>query len=198
MTQLLPSFDIGKLPVDFDACGVARCCQRVYLPVQGFHIGDPSPQSIALEYTQFDFGHIKPAGVFGRVGKSQLSRETAGFLWCKSLIQRAQTMCVEIVLDHFDPLGFRITLIYQPFENLTVITSSPPRGYEQMAKPGQWLKDNEEVSRATMFVLEIYPFGLAGLHWLTFAHLSQQLFELFIQANYRVVRVVFLFVEIQH
>lgn len=162
MTQLLSSFDIRKLPVHFGACGIAFGFQSCHLPLQSFNITNPPPQTIALENAQFNLSHIKPTGVFGRVGKPELASYPARFLGWISFVQRSGTVRIEIVIDQFDPFRFRIAFIDQPFENGRVITGGAALSYDQMAKTGQGLQNNEQIGRATPLVLVIYSFDLTG------------------------------------
>jgi hypothetical protein len=189
MSQLVTSFEIGKLPVHFSTFGIAFIFQSGYLPLQSLHISDPAPQTITLKYAQFDFGHFKPTGVFRRVSKAQLSSDAAGLLWGKGLIQRSQAVGVQIVLDQFEPLCFRIAFIYQPFENVGIITSGPPFGDAQVAETSQWFKDDEKIGCTTPFVLIIDTGYLTGLGRLALAYFGQQLFSFFIQADYRMIRI---------
>lgn len=198
MAQLLSSFEIGKLPLYSRSRRIAGSFQSPYLPLQGLPVAYPSAQTITLENTQLDLGHVKPTGVLGRVGKAQLPGDPPGLLWRKSLIERGRRVGVEIVENKFDPFGFGVAFIYQPFEDAGKIKGGAPLCHDDVAQARQWLEDNEQIGRASPLVLIIYPLGYTWPDTLRWSYLGQQLFNFLIQADYRMIGVVVFFVEIQH
>jgi hypothetical protein len=57
----------GEAPVDSGCGGIAVAVPGGDLGFQGRLVGDATIQALAVQYTQFDFSHVEPAPMFGRV-----------------------------------------------------------------------------------------------------------------------------------
>ena len=81
--------------------------------LQDFLGFNQSVEALSAEVAKFNFSHIQPTAVFGRVMNFQFIRQPFGLCGFKSLIQRGFVMGVQIIHDQYNGSGGRIMLIYQ-------------------------------------------------------------------------------------
>ena len=65
--QFCPCFLGSELPIDRGPLGIpAEFIGMQFLGKRG-HIREAASQTLALQNTEFDFGHVQPTAMFGRV-----------------------------------------------------------------------------------------------------------------------------------
>ena len=74
---------IGELPVDANLVGITTLGPCMRLLAQRVDIGHPSVQALSSEHRQFNFRHIQPTAMFGRVVDFQTVEQTPSFGWRK-------------------------------------------------------------------------------------------------------------------
>ncbi len=77
-------------------------------------VRDAAIQTLALQDTQLDFGHIQPTAMLGRVMKFELLQNATGVCGFKGLIERRGFVRVEIVQhdpNHVRRSGTRVSAI---------------------------------------------------------------------------------------
>ena len=85
--QLPPRILVREAPLDGRPLRVAAPFIGVDFPAEGGDIRDTAIQALALQDAQFDFGHIEPTAVFGRVVKLQLSENPSGLFRGEGFIE---------------------------------------------------------------------------------------------------------------
>src|SRR6266852_8597897 len=99
-----------ELPVHAALFGIAVC-----LPGRGFRLqcGDVTKaailQTLPCQATQFVFGDVEPASVFGCVTERDSPHQFASFLWSKRFVECSHRVSVQGVADHDDFFGGGIT-----------------------------------------------------------------------------------------
>jgi hypothetical protein len=66
-----------------------ECCLVLDAPIQ----------TLAAEDTQFNFGHVEPTAMLGRVMKVQAAQPPLRFHWGKRGVEQSRDIGVEIVQD---------------------------------------------------------------------------------------------------
>ena len=107
-------------------------------------------------------------------------------------------MRVQVVLHESDILGLRIDLIHQPAHDLSIVLHGALRGHFHMPPPCQGFHHDKQIARATALVLVIDPFRMTWLHGYRRIYISMEHHRFFIETNSRILRIIFLFLEIEH
>ena len=98
-------------------------------------------------------------------------------------------MCVEIILDEDDRLGFGEVDIGQVFENLGIVDGRTPVGDLDMAPAFERREHHEQVDDPIAGVLAIHASGLTRLHCDLKAGFGDELLGGLIQTNQRSVGI---------
>src|SRR5690606_28108877 len=95
--QLGPGVGSGEAPVDGCASPVPGSLPG--LALAGERVGAPEApaQTLALQCTELDLGHVEPARMLGRVVELQLLREAPCFVWAERLVERGRAVGAEVV-----------------------------------------------------------------------------------------------------
>jgi hypothetical protein len=88
-------------------------------------IGDASIKASRGEDAEFGFSQVEPGAMFGRVAPLEALDQPPRLGGGKGLVKRRGGVCVEIILDEDDRLGFGEVDIGQVFENLGIVDGAP-------------------------------------------------------------------------
>jgi hypothetical protein len=69
-------------------------------------VGDASIEALRGEDAEFGFGQVEPGAMFGRVAPLEALDQPPRLGGGKGLVKRRGGVCVEIILDEDDRLGF--------------------------------------------------------------------------------------------
>jgi hypothetical protein len=94
---------IGREMPDHTACvTVARLVPRRQFGIQGLGVRDAAVQTLGTEHSEFDFSHVEPTAVAGRVVDFQPTCQTPRLLGLEGLVERravalscCRVMCCE-------------------------------------------------------------------------------------------------------
>ena len=67
--QFGPGLLGGEPPINGRALGISALLIGVHLPSERRYIRQAAIETLPVQHTEFDFGHIQPAAMFGRVVK---------------------------------------------------------------------------------------------------------------------------------
>lgn len=98
----------GKLPVGGSLAGVALGYAGGNLGREFVQGGDALVQVLAGDSREFEFDHIEPGGVFGRVVHLEAGSQGAGFGRLQMLVKDGIGVGVEVILHQHDFLGLRV------------------------------------------------------------------------------------------
>ena len=107
MLQFCSSVVGFELPIDLGLLAVS-----FFLPGSGFvrkrlFVGNSPAKTLSRQNVQFDFGHVEPTAVLGRVNNLQTLDQPTSFLGRKGFVQGAQAVRVEVVHHQRNPLRLR-------------------------------------------------------------------------------------------
>lgn len=145
----------------------------------------------------FDFSHIEPPRMLGRVMPGNALEEFAGLLTAECFDQRLGVVSIQIVEHQMNPPGLGITLQEITDEPREV---SPPALPASLNEPFAGLgfygdKQTACATAALLVVLFSRPAWAGRLRW---AGMIKQLVWLFIQANHGFASIERLFILIEH
>ena len=103
----------GESPVDGTTKPIAAFFPRGDLGDERPGVGDATVEALAPQAAQFDLGHVQPATVLRRVVQLQFCGKTMGLFGRKSLVEGAQDVGVEVVLDQHDLFGVGVVDVDQ-------------------------------------------------------------------------------------
>ena len=126
-------------------------------------IWDTAIETLLLENTQFDFGHIQPTTVLGGVMKLQFPGDPARLCRRKRLVQRGRLMGVEMVQHHAHHDGFWVALVYQPLHFIGEVELGPLLRHMHVPPAGLRFDKEKKIARAVALVFVIKALRLPWL-----------------------------------
>jgi hypothetical protein len=120
-------------------------------------------------------------------------QNAARFRRRKGFVEGGRRVRVQVVLDEPDIFGVRIDLIHQPAHDFGVVLHGTLLGHLDMPPACLWFDHDEQVARATAFVLIIHALGLTWLDRKGRLDVGMQHHRFLIQADRRILRVILLF-----
>src|SRR5580698_5783551 len=198
MLQFCSSIFAGELPID-------RCLTAVsfVLPGSGFSdkrlfVGNSPGKTLPCQDVQFDFGHVEPAAMLGRVDDLQALNQPTRLLGRKGLVQRTQAVGVEVVHHQRDSLRLRSMDIDQLANRFGPVDPGALIGHHEMPPADQRLCEREHVGRSIALVLIVETLTSAGRGAKRSLRFDGQLLAQLIHADQRVARIVRALVGLQH
>ena len=95
--EFMPGDSDSKTPMDFDLLFVAPFFPRADLATQHISVVQPATKALSRQHTNFDFRHVEPTGVLGRVMELQAVEQPPRFIRGKCLIQGGPRVGVQVV-----------------------------------------------------------------------------------------------------
>jgi hypothetical protein len=86
-----------ELPVDGGMASVPVGLPGTDVALKQVGSWNASAKALARQDREFDFGHVKPTGMFGRELKLQLRKMRRGFGWSEGFIQGSWGMGVQVI-----------------------------------------------------------------------------------------------------
>src|SRR5665647_1188900 len=136
--------------------------------------------------------------MLGRVMNLQSSSQTAGKLCRKSLVERSDTMRIEIVHDQTDFLTIRIINFQEVLNLVCPIDSGPMLFGICMPPTGQCFRKQEDAASSVSDVFIIHTLRSASFHRDNRSGFTQKLVGFFIHADNRLIRIIGLLIQIQN
>src|SRR6266446_5337652 len=126
--ELYTSILGGKLPVHTLVTRIAPLLPCAGFIAQCLNVWNPSIQALAGEGTQFNFGNIEPAAVFGGMVHLKPFEKLPSLLGRKGLIERADPMRIEVITHQAYPRGFWVAALKQVSDLMGPVHGGPVRG----------------------------------------------------------------------
>src|SRR6266853_1943602 len=104
----------GERPLDPTSGGVAPPLPSGHLGGEGGSLGRTARQALTLQHTDFDFGHIQPARMVGRVMKFDPAQQGCRGLHTEDLFEALAQMDVEVVQNQVNLACMRIPAAQHP------------------------------------------------------------------------------------
>src|SRR5229473_7710489 len=101
-TQLPICLSTRKGPIDTASSGVAASLPRRRLGGKDSLLGSTARQTLTLQNTDLDLGHIQPAGMLGRVVELDPAQHRYGRLHTEHFLEALAPMRVEVVQHQVD------------------------------------------------------------------------------------------------
>ncbi len=146
-------------------------------------------QALTGENIEFDFGHVQPTTVLGRVVEFQPLQNALGFCGSKRLIQGSRLVGVQVVWHDPNALSVRVVKVDQVFQTVGIIDLGSPIGHVDMAPTLQWLEEHEEIAGAMPFVFVIIAGRFARSHGQRHSRFTDQLHRQFVSAEVSCLRL---------
>lgn len=159
--------------------------------------GESPVEALFGEDRDFDFRHVEPTGMFGRVVPNNSFEEPTGTLFAECFHQRLGVMSIQIVEHQMDPSCPRVPLSKIANEAREVGPLAPTVSLDE-AFAGLGFHGDEQAARAAAPILVVLFRRLAGAGRLRRAGMVEQLIGLLVQADYRLTRAERFFVLIEH
>ena len=118
----------GEAPLDGGVRRVAFLFQRPGFTGERVGITDAPIPTFPAEHAQFQFGHVEPTAMLGRVVKLQAFENAAGFGRRKGFVQGRRPMGVQVVQDDPHHIGLGIGFVHQPLHLLGEVHERAPVG----------------------------------------------------------------------
>jgi len=189
-----PEFPVGILAREapFDATLI---CISALLPCRDFersggNILEATSQTLAIQDADFDFGHIKPAGMFGRVVKLDAPQECCRRPMPQRLLEAVAEMGVEIIQNQMDFPGAGVDLAHEMTNEAHEIRLGSTLGYCHHSPFTLGFHGHKEVAGTGPFILVILLGRCIRLCGQRPAGVFKQLLALFINAHYRLLFLV--------
>src|SRR5215471_12035542 len=155
-------------------------------------------QTLSLQDTQLDFGHIQPTAVLGRVMKFELLQNAPRFCGGKGFIERRGFVGVEVVQHDTDHLRLRIPGINQPAHLLRKVLHGPLCGDDNMSPADLRFTEQKKITGSVALVFIVIAHRLARFGGQRCACLRNQLLARFIEVDFRARGIIRLLVEVKH
>src|SRR6267378_5446185 len=189
-TQLPICVSTGKRPLDATSSSVAPSLPRRHLGSESGLLRSTAREALALQNTDFDLGHVQPAGMFWRVVKLDPAQQCHGRLYTEHLFEAGAQMRVEVVQDQVNLACLRIPVAQQPADKTDEVDLGAPRGDLREPPLAAGLDCDKDVAGAGPFVLVILLGRCSGLRRQGTTSLLQQLLAFFVQTDHRLAWVV--------
>jgi len=120
MLELNPCVRNGEVPGNraFPIVVPGNTC--LHLTLHSLNIRYPPVQALLAENTYFQFGHVKPRSVSGRVMDLETTAKAMRLLRFKGRMQRGQVMDVQIVHHKNNHFGLRVPVVRYVPKSLAV------------------------------------------------------------------------------
>ena len=165
---------------------------------QRFGVRDALSQAPPDQDAVFDFRHIEPAGVLGRVHPLQFLADAAGRGGIVAVVQHAGLVDVEVVADQRDAFGRWKVHVHQFLEDFGEVLSLAMAGHLHHAPAQAGRGHHEQVAVAIAFVLVVLAGRPSGPGGLRGAHMRMQRLGQLIHADHRVAGVQRALIGVQH
>ncbi len=175
----------GEVPVDLGLAVVAVLFPSGDLTAHCLQILNASVEALTAQGAQLDFRHVEPTAVLGRVVDLQAFRQVAGFLRGEGLVQRLDSMRVEVVHHQRDPLSLRIARAQHAPDPERPVPACATLASLDMPPTGQGLHLQEDLRDAAAHVLVLPAPGLPGLDRQFLPHFPDQLLVRLVHADHR-------------
>lgn len=172
-----------KAPGDATVLGIASLLPGGNFGREGSPVLETSSETLALQDTDLDFGHVEPTGVFGRVVQLDPAQQHGGGLLTEDLIETGAKVCVQIVQDQVDLLGSRVNLLEQSADEIHEVHLGAPAGHFHDSPFALGFHGDEEVTGSRSFVFIILLGGRPGPQGQARARIFQQLLALLVNAH---------------
>src|SRR5574341_1186719 len=197
MTQFDPSLTSREAPLHPTAFGIAGSGPGGDFCRQRRGLGNPPPQALLAEHAQFDFRHVQPTAIAGRVMDLQAAGQPMGLGRRKSFVERGQMVGVEIITHQLDLARLWIIFIQQlpdlfgPIHPRALLpTADPPPA------PHGIKKHKERLHPAALVVIVLGRY-LPGLQRTGLIHMIQELHRGLIHCDQGLLRAVACRVEVE-
>ncbi len=152
----------GEAPVDLGLAVVAVLFPSGDLTAHCLQILNASVEALTTQGAQLDFRNVEPTAVLGRVVDLQAFRQVAGFLRGEGLVQRLDSMRVEVVHHQRDPLSLRIARAQHALDPARPVPACATLASFEMPPTGQGLHLQEDLHDAAAHVLVFQRPGCPG------------------------------------
>src|ERR671926_837939 len=196
--QFLPCRRGREAPGNRSMSSIARVCIRGGLTGERDFVWYPTGQTMALQDTQFDFGHIQPTAVLGRVMQFELLQNPPRFCGGKGFIERGGFVGVEVVQHDPNPLRFRIPDIDQPAHVLGKVQHRALCSDSNMPPASLRFTEQKEVARPVTLVFIVIAGRRARFGGQRHPGLRNQLLTGFSKVDLRARGIIGLLIEVEH
>src|SRR5215831_4653750 len=124
MAQLCSSVCRCETPLYPAGLIVSRPLPRGGFCAQLGHRTDSSIQTLTAQGGRFDFGHVEPATIAGRVMDLQTPRQTVRFRSREGLVERRDAVGIEVIAHQLHLARIRVVLVQQPLYLLSPVDAS--------------------------------------------------------------------------
>ncbi len=145
----------GEAPVHGGVGAVARFLPGGDLLLERDVIGDAPVQALPAEHAEFDFRHVQPTAVFGRMVQFQPIQDVPGFFGREGLVQGTGRVRVEVVADQTDLGCGGKVLIHQVVHGVGPVQAGAVLRHRNMAPARQRGEAHEQVRHAVAHVLVV-------------------------------------------
>ena len=116
----------SELPVNFDDLAVALLFPSGNFRGEHRFVGYAAVETLPSKNAEFDFGHIEPTTMFGRVMELEAMGQAVRLFWWEGFIKGSSIVSVEVVQHDDDGLGLWIPDVGQfPHSDCPVPACSP-------------------------------------------------------------------------
>src|SRR3990172_5310319 len=189
-----------EAPMNFGARRVAFLFKRLSLARQRDLVADAPIPTFPAEHPQFQFGHVEPAVMLGRVVELPPLENPSGFGGWKGFVQGRRPMGVHPFpfpnAPH--PVRLGIAFIHQPLHLLGEVQQGATFGDGDVPPTTLRLEEHKQIAGAVALVLVIVAFHLTRLSGQRRARLGNQLLGRLVEADLGSLRVVRLSIHLQH
>ena len=119
-------------------------------------------QALPGQNADFDFRHVEPAGVLGRVLKLNPPQKAVLGTMPRNVVETFARMDVQVVQDLMNSLGASMDVFEQVGDKLDEIRLGPTLRHRYQPLPALGLDGDEQIGRGVADIFEISVGGLAG------------------------------------
>ena len=178
--RILPS----EFPLDGSPLGVSSLLPCIDLGLQGF-CGVNSPiQALTGEDADFDFGHVQPARVLGRVVELHSAQQPGGPALSQHVVEAFLEVDIQVVQNEVNATGLGACPREQVVDEGDEVNLSPALGDRDHAPSGLGLNGHEQVGGAMSRVLIVLLGRGLWCHGQRLAAVSDQLQALLVDADH--------------
>jgi hypothetical protein len=196
--QFDASISGSELPVNFDDLAVAFLFPSGHFRGEHRFVRYTAVETLPSKHAEFDFGHVEPTTMFGRVMELEAMGQAVCLSWREGFVEGSSIVGVKVVQHNDDGFGVWIPDVGQFSHSYCPVPARSPVSNTDMTLASQWLKKHEKIGDTLALVLIIDPYRLSRGHgqWLT--RIIQQLFVRLVHTNQWLIRVIGASIDIQH
>ena len=159
---------------------------------------DTSIQALSHKGAEFDFGHIEPRAIGRRIMIGKVASELPRRFWIERLIKRPGLMGVQLVLDKPNALDVGIAReVHQRLHEFGVVDFGPVGTHLDTPNASEGFHGHQETTDAMTFIMMIRFVTFSRCHRNRDEGVPSQLAGTFIETDERIVRIIWLFIEIK-